>query len=611
MIKTFTRKSVLTVPLAALTLAVSSAYAATPGPSDASFYNPPASLTGSRGDLISYRSTTPKLGTGAPAVNAWNVIYQSKNAGTKNQADQDIAPKDNAVSGTVLVPTAAWTGGGDRPVILYAVGTQGLANGCAPSRQFDAGTEYENANIVAALKAGYAVLVSDYAGYLNGQQATYLAGRSQGHAILDIFKAATQIPSSGVSATAKIGIWGFSQGGQTSAWAGELLSSYAPELQSQVVGVAMGGIPANFRASAEMLDKNLGFAFLASGVNGLGAEYGQKGTYGIPIGLVASQAGKDALAKLQTQCVFEALLTHENQSLTQYTQDPSTLSDLLDTVDGVMNMQNLGNNPIPVPVYQFHGKADEFIGITQDYAYKKQLCAKGTTVQFDVYPSEHIATQFQAAPYALSWMADRFAGKAAPNSCNTSRPDPVSTNATPNGGDLIVNMDKWKLGASVHLRTLMQDFPEPDASTFSAVANLTTKKITGQVAIPDFAYPVKIVGIPFSTGMSIAPAADMTGSVELDNAGLLHVHGSVPMNLTITSLWGIPMGKCAMTAPVVFPLDFDGPISSFGNGSLTFKGTTTFPQIKGCIISAILSALVSGTGQQFTFTVSPPAPVSN
>ena len=68
MINTFIRKSVLTVPMAAIALAVSSAYAATPGPSDASFYNVPASLSGARGDLISYRPTTPKLGAGAPAV---------------------------------------------------------------------------------------------------------------------------------------------------------------------------------------------------------------------------------------------------------------------------------------------------------------------------------------------------------------------------------------------------------------------------------------------------------------------------------------------------------------------------------------------------------------
>ena len=60
--------------------------------------------------------------------------------------------------------------------------------------------------------------------------------------------------------------------------------------------------------------------------------------------------------------------------------------------------------------------------------------------------------------------------------------------------------------------------------------------------------------------------------------------------------------------PVEFPINFDGPVSSLGNGNLTFTGTTTFPQLKGCGVSAILSAVMSGPGQTYSFTVAPPAP---
>lgn len=600
MINTF-RKSVLTVPLAAIAMVVSSAYAAPVGPSDSSFYNVPASLPGQPGALIQYRPTTVNLGTGAPATTAFNAIYQST----------DSLGAANAVSGTVIVPTAAWTGAGSRPVVIYAIGTHGLASSCAPSRQFEVGKDYEAANMVAALKAGYAVLVSDYAGYLNGQQSTYLAGKSQGQAVLDLFRAATSIPSVGFTASSKVGIWGYSQGGQTAAWAAEIQPTYAPELN--VVGVAAGGIPSDFIHTAHNLDGNIGFAFLASSVSGLGVQYPDE--IGRNFNLLASAQGKSEMTKLQGECVFQALFEHENLTLSQYTNDPAniTLDDILSVpvVAKRLNEQALGNNKINVPLYQFHGQADEFIPLDQDMALKKKYCALGTQVAFDLYPSEHIATMTQAAPKVLSWMADRFAGTAAPSTCSTTKPDPTPTNATPNGGDFLVKMDKWKLGSVVHLRTLMQDFPESAASTFSANVNLTKQQITGQVSIPPFSYPVKIVGIPFSTGMSIVPAADMTGTVNLDNDGILHVHGSVPMNITITSLLGIPFGQCKMVTPVVFPLNFDGPIASFGNGNLIFKGTTTFPQIKGCFISGILTALVSGSGQQFTFTVSPPAPVDN
>lgn len=595
-------KAMLALPVTALALAVSSACAAPAiGISDnATFYSVPTSLPGQAGALIRYRPTTVNLGAGAPTTTAFNVIYQS--------TDSLNAP--NAVSGTVILPSAAWTGSTPRPVMVYAIGTHGLAQGCAPSRQLEVGKEYEAANMVAALKAGYAVLVPDYAGYLNGQQATYLAGQSQGQAVLDLFRASTAIPSIGVTMGSKLGIWGYSQGGQSAAWAGELLSTYAPELN--VVGVAAGGVPADFVQVAHNMDHNLGFGLLASAVAGLSVQYPDE--IGDNFKLLASDSGKAAMAQLQTECVFQALFEHANQTLASYTIAPDTSLDKLLSVPPVHNTlmaQNLGTRKISVPLYQFHGQADEFVPVELEMALKKKYCALGTPVAFDLYPSEHIATMSQSAPRILSWMADRFAGKAAPNTCATTQPDPVSTSATPNGGDFIVKLDKWKLDSVVHLRTLKQDLPEPDTSTFSATANLTAKTITGQVNIPDFKGAVKLLGIPFSTGMSIKPAADMSGTVSMDTDGILHIHGSVPMNITVTSLMGIPFGQCKMVTPVVFPLDFDGPIASFGNASLVFTGAVTFPQIKGCAISGILTALVSGGGQQFTFTVSPPAAVAN
>jgi len=73
----FLSRVAVKLPLAAIALAVSSAYAApVVGPSDDSFYTQPA-LGGAKGDLITYRTATVNLGTGAPAAKAWNVIYQT------------------------------------------------------------------------------------------------------------------------------------------------------------------------------------------------------------------------------------------------------------------------------------------------------------------------------------------------------------------------------------------------------------------------------------------------------------------------------------------------------------------------------------------------------
>jgi dienelactone hydrolase len=602
MFNTFTRKSALSIPLAALALAVSSAYAATPGSSDDSvFYAPPTALTaGAPGTLISYRPATLKL-AGAPAVKAWNVVYQSTSATSFNAAGDPKPAVDNAVSGTVIVPSAAYKGTGPRPVILFAVGTHGLANSCAPSRQMAAGTDYETANISAALNAGYAVLVTDYAGYLNGQGGHYLVAQSQAQSTLDIFRAAKGIPGAGIDGAAKVGVWGFSQGGQTAAKTAEIASTYAPDVN--VVGVAAGGVPANFNTVAPNLDGKIGFAFLASGVQGLVNEYGKRL---VPIDIIATDAGKAALVELSGQCVFTALLSHENQNLVSYTLDPSaTLADLLGVAQLEVDAQTLGNTKPTMPLYLFHGQADEFIPLSQTVGLKKQYCAQGAKVAFDAYPSEHIATPFQAAPKVLAWMGDRFAGTAAPSTCSTTAV-PADT-SLPNTGNYKVALNAWPLNAHVDLKTLAQTVQLPANSSFTAITDITAKTLDGTLNVPDFKQSLKIIGIGAQIGMSITPNGRTTGSASLDNAGTLTVKGLAKVDITLTSVWGIPFGDCKTVTPVEFPLSYVGPVSGLGNG-LTFAGTTAFPQIKGCVISAIMSAFFTGSGNGYSFAVAPPAP---
>lgn len=594
MMTTFFRSPALALPLAAMALAVTSAYAApTAGPSGIAFYTAPASLTGVHGDLISYRTTTVNLGATAPAVKAWNVMYQST----------DSVGAANVVTGTVLVPTAAWAGTGERPIVSYAVGTHGLAQPCAPSLQMAAGKDYEAANIAAALKAGYAVLVSDYAGYTTGSTPTYLAGASQGNAVLDIVRAASQIPSVGLSATAKTAIWGYSQGGQSASWAAERKASYVPSLN--LVGVAAGGTPADFITTAKYLDGSNGASFLFGGVVGLAEQY----PTAIPLDTLANATGQAAIARAKNQCVFESLFDLMNDSLSEYTVGNQTLDQLIavPAINATLQAQNLGATKVPVPMYQYHGQADEFIPIEQHVDLKRKYCAKFSNVYFDVYPSEHIVTQFQAAPTVLTWIGDRFNGKSATSSCLTLSAVPKST-ANPNKGNFVVSLKSWPLVASVGLKTLGQTVNLPTTSTFSAETDITAQRLTGNLSVPNFSQSIKILGIGSQVGMKITPVGEATGTVSLDNDGQLHVHGLVKADITITSLSGLPIGACKTVTPVEFPINFDGPVSSLGNGNLTFSGTTTFPQLKGCGVSAILTAVMSGPGQTYSFTVKPPAP---
>ncbi len=576
-------------------VATMSAHAAAPGASDMNFYSAPATLPAANGSLISYRNAVINLGKGAPEVSGWNVMYKSTDARNAN----------NAVTGTVLVPTVAWTGSGPRPIMSYAVGTHGLAQGCAPSLQLANGTDYETANIVAALKAGYAVLVTDYQGYTNGATPTYLAGASQGHAVLDIVRAAAQIPGAGLSLSSKVALWGFSQGGQSVGWAAQLKDSYAPELN--VVGVAAGGVPADFIKSANTLDGSAGASFLLAGVVGLSEQYPDL----IPINSLANANGQATIARGKSECVFEALFDLMNHRLSEYTVGNQTLAQLqtVPTINQAMTSQNLGKAKLPMPMYLYHGTADEFIPLDQSVALKKALCSAGSNVTYGVYPSEHIATQFQAAPTVLTWLSDRVAGKFTLGSCLTLKAAPKA-NANPSGGNFVVSLSNWNLGGSMTLATMQnQVVTLPATSTFKSDADITARALKNSVmTVPDFTATLKVLGLNTKVGLRITQVGDLAGSVTLDNGGQLHIHGQAKVNISITSLNGIKVGSCTTETPVGLPLDFDGPVSAMGSGGLVFTGTTTFPKIKGCLTSSIISSLMSGPGQAYKFTVTPPAP---
>jgi hypothetical protein len=208
----------------------------------------------------------------------------------------------------------------------------------------------------------------------------------------------------------------------------------------------------------------------------------------------------------------------------------------------------------------------------------------------------------------LSWLSDRFAGKTAAGTCNTAAPEPQST-ANPGGGNFVVTLKNWLLNATVNLKTLGQSVEMPKESTLTADADITAQRLAGTLNIPSFKKWISIIGLPIQVGLEIVPAGPISGTTSLDGNGQLHINGEAKADIKITSVLGINWGECKTATPVVFPLKFDGPVSALGSGQLTFAGETSFPLIKGCFISAILSALMSGSGQSYTFTAIPPAPV--
>jgi hypothetical protein len=202
----------------------------------AGFYDPPATVSATPGTVLKAESMAfylDPLRTLRSTARATRVMY----------ATRDRAGSPIAVTGTVLVPPVPWIGPGQRPVIGYAAGTQGMGDQCAPSRQLAAGSEYEGAFISGLLTRGYAVAMTDYQGLGTPGTHTYMVREAQAHAVLDMVRAAQRLPGTGLPAAGPVMLAGYSQGGGASAAAVELAPTYAPELKLE--GAVAGDQPAD------------------------------------------------------------------------------------------------------------------------------------------------------------------------------------------------------------------------------------------------------------------------------------------------------------------------------------------------------------------------------
>ena len=193
----------------------------TKGPKGLKFYKPPKKFPKQHGALVWARNATGLVPL-ADAKSTKLVLYSSR---TPQGAKA-------AVSGSVSVPKGKPPKGG-WPVITWAHGTTGVADACAPSRNSatspaSASISYIYPDLNEWLRAGYAVVQTDYQGLGTPGKHPYLIGEAEGRSVLDIVTAARQLDP-------KIGkrflIAGHSQGGQSALFAAGEASSWTPKLR--------------------------------------------------------------------------------------------------------------------------------------------------------------------------------------------------------------------------------------------------------------------------------------------------------------------------------------------------------------------------------------------
>ncbi|WP_236790524.1 lipase family protein [Amycolatopsis sp. GM8] len=380
--------------------------AATPAGA-ADFYTPPSPLPGgSAGDIIRHQASTffldPVKLLPAPAK-VQRIMYRS----TDTHGDAI------AVTGTVLTPTAPWTGPGVRPLISYAAGTQGLGDQCAPSKALAAGQEYEGPFLSGLLARGYGVVITDYEGLGTPGVHTYVNRKAEGYAVLDAIRAAQRLPEAGLPSDGPVAIAGYSQGGGASAAAAELQPAYAPELKLK--GAYAGAPPADLAAVAQNLDGHYAVGFLLFAVASMNYAYPE-----LNITSVLNAKGKALEAQVENECTGDAILDHAFTRTADLTTDGRPITAYLgeEPFASVVAEQQIGRTAPAAPVLVAHSALDDIVPFPQGRTMARDWCAEGATVQFDTLAAPtHVGGALAAYPDAFAWLDARLHGAPAPDNC--------------------------------------------------------------------------------------------------------------------------------------------------------------------------------------------------
>ena len=379
-------------------------------PGDPFYVAPDPLPAGKPGDVIRSEPLA-----GAPSGSqAWKVLYLSTGL--------DGAPI--AVSGIVVAPTSPTTGTtgggstaapvtGNRPILSWAHPTTGVVDDCAPSTMSDVFALIPGLDTFLA--AGYVVAATDYEGLGTPGVHPYLIGESEARGVLDTARAARNLPDTG--AGSQLLLWGHSQGGQASLFAGQLAKSYAPDLQLLATAATA---PAGELRSLLSDDSNTPEGVVLGGyaVNAYMDIYSPANP-GMSESQVVTDAGQAAIPQIVQLCD----LTQSQQlgaiaeplSGKFFVGDPGSVQPW----SKLLADNTPGGSAIPSPVLVTQGTADTIVIPSTTAQLVTTYSANGTNATEKTYDGvTHTLIGYQSAGEVATWMAGIVAGNAPPPGCS-------------------------------------------------------------------------------------------------------------------------------------------------------------------------------------------------
>jgi len=323
------------------------------------------------------------------------------------------------VSGMVYFPKGAPPEGG-WPIIAWAHGTTGTADVCAPSFMANKGGRDEYLN--SWLKAGYAVVASDYQGLGTPGSHPYMQYRAEGVSTLDAVRAALAAYPELQNRVVTVGQ---SQGTGGALGAAYLAPSYAPDVH--IKGTVATGLVVRVKdtGTAKLMapgplyadDWYGNSAFEVLFVMGTARSTDPEGIN--PRDYI-SDAGWPLYELGGKACFRDVVGKAMELKITMADFYKAPIDKLEKIVDDTSMFPDAD---IRTPVFVGTGLEDMMALVPKQYNFTAAMCAKGTPVDWRFYPGEDHGSTVMASlkdsmPFVDAVMHDR----PAPNRCDILTP---------------------------------------------------------------------------------------------------------------------------------------------------------------------------------------------
>jgi hypothetical protein len=291
--------------------------------------------------------------------------------------------------------------------------------------------QVESVLIAPALLAGETVVIPD----TEGEEAAFAGGPVYGYNTLDSLRAALKSPATGLTSTTKIGLAGYSGGAIATEWAAQLAPTYAPEINSDIVGAAMGGVLVDPAHNLKYIEGSSTWAsVIPMSLDGLSR------AFHLNLTPYLSEYGQELLKDDQSASITDEKsvpgLTWAELAKPQYAT-PETIPVYVRTANKLI-MGREGTPTVPLLIGQGNG-GEELEGTSGDKpgigpgdgvmiagdvrSLAREYCERGLAVHYTEY--QHLGHIEGAAPWlteTAAWLAGRFAGLPAPQNCSSIAP---------------------------------------------------------------------------------------------------------------------------------------------------------------------------------------------